>query len=72
MFFTQQGEHAQGWANLQAHILTTPDKLKDLRDKFNFANPASPQLDVVVHIALIHITLNLDLQITHRSECAVI
>src|SRR4249920_3455293 len=63
-------EHLQGRAHAQTRVAPTADQLENLRNEFDFANAARPQLDVVGHFAACHFATNLRVQAAHGVDGA--
>ena len=57
---------------LQAAVLPAANHLENLRDKFNFADAARAQFDIVVHLAFLHFLPDLAVQLAHGMVGVVV
>src|SRR5690606_33979443 len=64
----QAVERSQNRGGLQMRVAAAVNELQHLHDKFDFANTAAAQLDVVVHALAAHLLLDLALEVAQRID----
>src|SRR3546814_540002 len=68
----QHLQHIERRLDLQASIAATANGLEYLRNELDLADATAAELDVVMHVAPVHVALDMHLEVAHGSKGAII